>query len=263
IGSAVTVDGASIGAITAAADDSITMACSSKATTAPVEMLVHDFEYANAGGADPTAGDRTIGWTLVDGDVITGGGSDTASFTTTVSVASVNSAPVLAGLDLLAIAFEGDVPVAIDPCVDFSDAEGNFNGGTLVVSGVIAEDRIGIDNVGTNPGEISVAGADISYGGTVIGSFTGGEGADLMITFNADATSEAIDTLIESLTYQNLSDNPTLVHFLSITITDAGGATNGFSEVPAVDDPFAGITVTGPASPTFLDLDSDGAAHRL
>src|SRR5205085_2262297 len=206
---------------------------------------------------------RTIGWTLVDGDGITGGGSDTASFTTTVSVASVNSAPVLAGLDLLAIAFEGDVPVAIDPCVDFSDAEGNFNGGTLVVSGVIAEDRIGIDNVGTNPGEISVAGADISYGGTVIGSFTGGEGADLMITFNADATSEAIDTLIESLTYQNLSDNPTLVHFLSITITDAGGATNGFSEVPAVDDPFAGITVTGPASPTFLDLDADGDADLL
>src|SRR5205085_414759 len=148
IGSAVTVDGAAIGAITAAADDSITIAFSSNATTARVEMLVHAFEYANAGGADPTAGDRTIGWTLVDGDGITGGGSDTASFTTTVSVASVNSAPVLAGLDLLAIAFEGDVPVAIDPCVDFSDAEGNFNGGTLVVSGVIAEDRIGIDNVG-------------------------------------------------------------------------------------------------------------------
>src|SRR5205085_796607 len=199
---------------------------------------------------------RTIGWTLVDGDGITGGGSDTASFTTTVSVASVNSAPVLAGLDLLAIAFEGDVPVAIDPCVDFSDAEGNFNGGTLVVSGVIAEDRIGIDNVGTNPGEISVAGADISYGGTVIGSFTGGEGADLMITFNADATSEAIDTLIESPTFPNPHDNPTLGHFLSITIPDARGPTHRFSEVPPLHDPFAGIPVPGPAPPPFLDLDA-------
>ena len=49
----------------------------------------------------------------------------------------------------------------------------------------------------------------VSFGGTVIGSFAGGAGTTLTVTFNAAATSAAIEALIENLTYANSSDTPT------------------------------------------------------
>src|SRR5262245_4871360 len=57
-------------------------------------------------------------------------------------------------------------------------ASGNFSGQTLTVSGLLTEDQIGF------AGGILIAGNSISIGGTTIGTFTGGIGADFVVTFN-------------------------------------------------------------------------------
>lgn len=63
-------------------------------------------------------------------------------------------------------------PQLIDASVAFNDADNNFNGGTVTVSGLLAEDRISISAGGL----ISVAGSNVLYNGATIGSFSGGRG---------------------------------------------------------------------------------------
>ena len=80
-----------------------------------------------------------------------------------------------------------------------------------------------IRNQGTGAGEIGVSGSNVTFGGTVIGSFAGGAGSTLTVTFNADATAAAIEALIENLTYANSSDTPTASRSLELKVTDAAG----------------------------------------
>ena len=91
----------------------------------------------------------------------------------------------------------------------------NFDTGTLTVSFVAgsdsAEDVLAIRNQGSGAGQIGIAGSNVTYGGTTIGSFAGGSGGvDLVVTFSANATPAAAQALIGNITYQNTdSDAPT------------------------------------------------------
>jgi hypothetical protein len=67
---------------------------------------------------------------------------------------AVNAAPALIGGD-----------------VTFSDADDNLIGGTLTVSGLLAEDRVAIRNQGIGAGEIGVSDSDVTYGGVTVGSW--------------------------------------------------------------------------------------------
>ena len=188
------------------------------------------------------------------------GGTDTGH--ATINVAAVNDAPVLTGLSP-AIAFAENTvnatPQLLDSDVSFTDAEGNFDGGSLTVSGLLAEDRIAVRNEGVGAGQIGVSGANITYGGTVIGTLAGGAGSTLIVTLNAAATSAAVDALIQNLTYANVSDTPTADRTLTINVTDAAGADFApESFAPLASNPFAGFDVGFYATPTFVDLDNDG-----
>ena len=63
----------------------------------------------------------------------------------------------------------------------------------------------------SDAGQIGVAGANVSYGGVLIGTSAGGSGGvNLVITFNASATPTAVQALVRNITYQNTDiDNPT------------------------------------------------------
>ena len=65
-----------------------------------------------------------------------------------------NSVPILSGLDAAAFlenAVNGAAQL-IDADVTFPDADGHFSGGTLTVSGLLAEDIVSIRNQGTGNG---------------------------------------------------------------------------------------------------------------
>jgi hypothetical protein len=176
-----------------------------------------------------------------------------------------NSAPTIGNLTSTVTFDENAVsgaPQIIDASVTFADPDNNFNGGALTVSGLLAEDTVAIRNVGTAAGEIGISGSNVTFGGTIIGTFAGGAGATLSVTFNASATSAAIEALVENLTYANSSDDPAASRTLQIKISDAAGVAAipalTFTERTGAANPFDGIDVGDFGAPTFGDLDGDG-----
>jgi hypothetical protein len=98
-----------------------------------------------------------------------------------------------------------------------------FGGGYVLVhytAGKSAQDQLGIASVGG----ISRSGANIFYQGTdigdVVGSVNGVNGKDLRIKLDADATRDAVEALVEALTYRNTSDTPKLTRTVTITVHD-------------------------------------------
>jgi Ca2+-binding RTX toxin-like protein len=184
-----------------------------------------------------------------------------------LDIVPVSDALALTGLNGLQVQ-ENTVnagPVIIDSDVDLSCPSGDFDGGILTVSGLLAEDRVSI----ASGAHVSLQSGAVLYdadgeGGAdavQIGLLTGGQGADLTITFDEDATEESVEAVIESLTYENVSNEPTDQHSLKINITD--GAGNGLLPEPVfvqrtgADNPIDGF-ISGYTRPILADLDGDG-----
>jgi hypothetical protein len=83
-----------------------------------------------------------------------------------------NSVPTLSGLSTSVTFLENTAnaaPQIIDADVTFADADNNFDGAALTITGLLAEDTVAIRNQGTGAGQIGVTGSDLTFGGTVIG----------------------------------------------------------------------------------------------
>src|SRR4051812_42814426 len=176
-----------------------------------------------------------------------------------------NSVPTLTGLDTPVTFLENTVnrgAQIIDADVTFTDPDNNFNGGALTVSNLLAQDTVAIRDQGTAAGEIGVSGSNVTFGGILIGSFAGGAGSTLAVTFNASATAQGIEALIENLTYANSSDTPTANRSLELKVTDAAGfaalAPLAFVEQTGAANPVGSIDVGYRSAPTLADLDGDG-----
>ena len=158
-------------------------------------------------------------------------------------------------------------PQLLDADVTFTESDGDLNGGTLTVTGLLAEDSVSVRNEGTGAGQIGLSGANVTFGGVVIATLAGGSGAALTITFNGSATSAAIDALIQNLTYANASDSPTASRTLVINVTDAAGndlgGPTGFIERTGGSNPLNGVDVGSGSAATFADLDGDGDIDAL
>ena len=103
-------------------------------------------------------------------------------------------------------------PQILDSDVTVTGTTTDFSGDALTVSttGGI-EDQLTINDEGTAAGQIGFDGSNVTYGGTLIGTLSsnGVNGTDLTIDLNANASKAAIERLIENVTYQNNSDDPT------------------------------------------------------
>lgn len=164
---------------------------------------------------------------------------------------------------------------SIDNDVDVTGSTTDFETETLTIStNGGAEDQLAINNEGTNAGEIGVSGTDITYGGTIIGSITsdGSNGNDLSITLNANADKASIERLIENLTYQNTSDDPTLNRTLTISLGAYFSENVSVVVAPENDAPVIdqnnGITVTEGGNVTITNTqlrinDGDNTTSEL
>ncbi|WP_298862059.1 calcium-binding protein [uncultured Sulfitobacter sp.] len=188
-----------------------------------------------------------------------------------LTVTPEDDAPTLAGLAPSITFGENAVnaaPQLLDIDVTFNDPGGNFDGGALSLSGLLAEDTVSVRNEGTGAGQIGLNGANVTYGGVTIGTLAGGVGAALAVTFNAAATSASVDALIQNLTYANSSDNPTASRELLLNVIDAAGEDLGaaagspttYTEQTGTDNPFGGTAfyLNNHTAPTLVDLDGDG-----
>ena len=186
--------------------------------------------YCNSEGGSPD----TFTYTL------NGGSTATVSITVTCTP---NAAPVIAAIEGGALAYTEDAaatPITASTTVTDADST-DFATGTLTVdysAGGLADDRLEIRNQGTTAGLIGVSGANVTYGGTTIGTFTGGTGTTpLEVTLNASATPTATQALVRNITYDNVSDNPATNRTVRFVLTDGDGGTSA----PATRQ----ITVTG------------------
>lgn len=220
----------------------------------PGETLVIDSVTAISGGSVVLNPDGTVTFTPdpdFNGDasfdyVARDGSGGTDSGTVTVTVASVNDAPVLdldtfsPGNDAAASFSEGDSPLTLAPNAVLTDDNSSFDGATLTITFAAngsSDDQLTINNIGTGPGELGVSGTDVTYEGTIVGSFSGGDnGNPLVITFNADACHCAVQLAMENIAFSNSSDIPsTDQRTVSFTLVDGGGNALGGSDTGSAD----------------------------
>ena len=93
-----------------------------------------------------------------------------------------------------------------------------------------ANDRLTIHHEGNALGEVGISGNTVSYGGTEIGSFAGGtDGSDpLTVVFNADADVAAVEAVIQNITFENVSSDPsTTQRSARFSVTDGDGGDSG------------------------------------
>jgi hypothetical protein len=147
---------------------------------------------------------------------------------------------------------ENYAPVIIDSGATITDIDSlNFDTGTLIirlVTGVNPADRLSIRNQGNSSGQIGLDGRIINYGGTAIGTLTGGIGSDLVITFNSAATPTAAQALLQNITYSNVSETPAGSRTVEVVVTDGSGgisntATTNITLTPVNDAPVISNTV--------------------
>lgn len=108
----------------------------------------------------------------------------------------------------------------------------NYDTGTLTAAltgNGTPDDRIEIRNDGSGPGQIGVAGNEVSYENIVIGTFAGGTGTTpLTVTLNNAATPAAAQALLRAVTFRNVSANPSPAPrtvTLSLADVDGGAGT--------------------------------------
>jgi hypothetical protein len=146
---------------------------------------------------------------------------------------------------------EGSAPVVINPNATVIDSDSPLLGGgqlTIAVSqNESSDDRLSIRHQGDGPGEIGVDGIGVAYGGAGIGTFSGGNNGatPLVVLFNASATPQAAQALLRNITFQNVSETPSVLpRLVSVVVADGQG---GVSAAATMTVTVLGVT----ANPTL------------
>ncbi len=197
-----------------------------RATAPRVQALLRNVTFRTI-SENPVTAARTVRVTLTDGD-----GGTSIQRSKRINVIAVNDAPVITSFDTPVNYSAGSAAVLLDSNAVVTDADSaNFAAGTLTVrltSNAQATDRIAIRNQGVGAGQIGVSGINVTFGGVVIGTFAGGTGPTaLVVTFNANATLTAVQSLMRNINYRNTSAAPsTLARTVQVSLTDGDGGTS-------------------------------------
>jgi len=200
----------------------------------------------NTGSAGITfrAWDQTSGAAGTKVDASVNGGSTAFSTATDTANANINVSPTVANLNGDSVTFvEGGSVALIDAggnaTVTDTDSP-DFGGGNVTVSivsnRVSTEDVLSIVNQGTGSGQIGVSGSNVTYEGTVIGTFSGGSGTnDLVISLNGLATPAAAQALVRDIGYSdsNSADPSVVARSIQVTVDDGDGGTSSNANVTA------------------------------
>lgn len=173
-----------------------------------------------------------------------------------------NQSPVLTGVDTDQTFAENTVnatPQLLAPTAVYSD-DGDADGAVITVSGLLAEDRITVVGGG---GLVWNSGTgEITIGGVLVATSTGGAGATFVVTFNSNATNDSVEDVLQALGYGNASNAPTASRNLTITVTDDDGVPNqGLSHFTPYQQSSGPFATFGAASMTKVavgDYDGDG-----
>lgn len=219
-GTAVRYGGVQIATYTGGTSGSpLIVSFNSSATPAAAQALLRRVGFRTITD-DPSTATRQILVTIDDGSSVL---SRVAS--TSVAVTATADRPTIAlggGLTYN----ENQAPRILASTATLFDPDSpTFETGKLTVrvaANAAAGDRLDIQSVGSDIGQISVSGDKVSYGGVKFGNVSGGSGAQaLIVTLNSDATLDAVQALVRSIRFQTLGDTPsTAVRTVNFVLTD-------------------------------------------
>jgi hypothetical protein len=122
---------------------------------------------------------------------------------------------------------EGGAAVQMAPNASLTDTNANFLNGNLIVSEGQSNqtgDIMAIRNQGTAAGQIGISGNTVTYGGTNMGTWTGGtNGSPLVVSLNANATAVDTQALMQDIMFSTSDTASTKARDLSWTFTDGSG----------------------------------------
>jgi hypothetical protein len=163
-------------------------------------------------------------------------GSSTA--TVSVTVNCLNDAPVIA-LPGPTVAYDTVSPVILDATATVIDIDSpNFDTGVLtanVTTNCENNDRLSVRNEGTDPDQIGVSGANVTFnpgaGAVTIGTIStefdcGTATSTLSIALNANADLTATQALLRNLTYFSASTPTGTSRVVEVVLTDGDGGTS-------------------------------------
>ncbi|WP_175517747.1 beta strand repeat-containing protein [Planctomicrobium piriforme] len=202
----------------------LTITFNANATPTAAQALLRTITFESL-SPTPSTLPRTVRAIVRDGD-----GGTSASVYKTINVIVTNNNPGL-GFQTTNATYTG-VPVVISPQGEILDQDSpNFDGGVLTLNlttNAQGSDVLAVRNQGTGPGQVGVSGVNVTYGGIVVGTFTGGTNkVGLKITFNANSSPVIAREVLRNITFSNSSATPpTARRTLVGKITDGDGGTS-------------------------------------
>lgn len=215
--------------ISGATDQGATVSKAGSYGTLEVNKTTGAYTYTpNGSSINALSANASDSFTL---SVIDGSGSSDSK-TLTVTINSVNDAPLLGGSASHPTFSENGSAVQIDPTITVTDLEGtSYNGGYVsfsVITHKESQDTLSILNVGG----IALVNNTVTYGSVIIGSvdtsYTGEGGSDLRVNLTANAYSLEVQALARAIAFSNPTDDLSAnTRTVKITINDGGngGAT--------------------------------------
>ena len=255
VGGVVTWGGEAVGTMVGGTSGSVPLVVTFNAASsaAVVQGVLRAVRYRSTSD-NPLPLTRTLSYTVSDGD----GGTSTA-VPQVITITPVNDAPVVGGV-AAAVTYVENAVLLVAPAATITDVDSpTLSGGVLEVSIVangMADDRLGIRHQGTTAGLVGVSGSTVTFGGAVVGSFTGGtfvagSVTPLAVTFTAAATPAIAQAVLRNVFYTHGSEAPVapLGRTIGIQFGDGvGGAAPGVFQslaiLPVNDAPVLGEIVT-------------------
>lgn len=143
-----------------------------------------------------------------------------------ITTLRINTPPVLTLGGSATYSVSG-APLLVAPAGTVQDVNGNLAGGTLRVGigNAGAGDRLGIFNEGTAAGQIGVAGNVVTFGGVVLGTFSGGAGTTPLVIqlSSTKASVTAVQRLLRLITFRTTDLPSANRRTITFRLTDGAG----------------------------------------
>ena len=271
VGTDVRYGGVIIGTVTGPGTDTnpLLVVLNNQATVAATQALLRRVAFRND-AAPPVGGARTVRVTVTDGT-----GATSAPATTTITVQTVNSPPIVTLPGGGVTWSEGASPTDVAPAGTITDGDSvNFLNGNLTINitDALGGEIISLRNDGNGVGQIGISGATVSYGGVAIGTLSGGTASTpLVLSFTStNATPAAAEAALRALQFmrsgQLLSATTRTIQVVANDGQDASVAVTTTVTLTPVDDPPQAtasmlVTVTDvPAEGILIGSDPESAA---
>lgn len=150
----------------------------------------------------------------------------------TILVTDVNDPPTLNAFGNYVLYNQGGLPQPIARLIRLSDVDStNLSGGVLTITLINNSQSTDVQSIlttGVGLDEVSTAGAAVSVGGVVVGTFSGGtNNLPLTVSLNTAATPARVQILLRAVAFSSTAPAPSnLVRTLRVALSDGDGGTS-------------------------------------